>query len=417
MIGRRAFYFYLMSISAVAPLRGDFAVDDEISYFNGAACSLLHRSVAAAASEALTGRARPWAKGAAGIDQTDAETEALRLFAGLLSAEPSCVVRTPSTSYAMSTAACNLPLRKGQGVVVLEDQFSSNVLPWQALCARVGGRLLVAKRPDNGDWASSIAAAADAAPVGIVAVPQVHWADGSIVDLAAVAKMCRAKTARLVLDLSQSLGVMDFDVRTFGDELAVVAACTHKWLLGPNNFALAYFAPDLHAAGQPLEETGWTREGSNCFSNGFSEAGFPTAFQEGAARFGGGRGGQANHITAPMLAAGLRVVTEWTPKRIAEASAPHSQRIAAVGRRQGFIVPARHSPHIVGFRFPSPTPAAWPHSVEELCAALSARGIIMSCKASALRISSHVYTSDKDISRLCAALRELCPAQVRASSL
>lgn len=404
---RWAVFVLLMSASIVAPSRSDFTVDDEIAYFNGAACSLLHNSVAAAASEALIGRSRPWAKGAAGIDQKGAEADALRSFAGLLSVEANCVVRTPSTSYAMSTAARNIPLQEGQGVVVLEDQFSSNVLPWQALCDRVGGRLLVAKRRGDGDWASSIAASADAASVGIVAVPQVHWADGSLIDLAAVAATCRAKGARLVLDLSQSLGVVEFDAQEFGDELAVVACCTHKWLLGPNNFALAYFAPDLHAAGQPLEDAAWTREG---YPTVFSEAGYPTAFKEGAARFGGGRGGQANHITAPMLAAGLRVVTQWTPRRIAEATVPHSRRIAAAGRKLGFTVPERHSPHIVGFRLPSPTPCGWPPSVEDLCAALSTRGIIVSCKASALRISAHVYTSEVDVDRFCAALDELCPA-------
>ena len=63
----------------------------------------------------------------------DLAGRARALFAQLVHAEASDVALTPSTNYAMS-ARRKLSRCAADSVVVLEDQMSSNVLPWQARC-------------------------------------------------------------------------------------------------------------------------------------------------------------------------------------------------------------------------------------------------------------------------------------------
>ena len=70
--------------------------------------------------------------------------------------------------------------------------------------------------------------------VAVVALPQCHWSDGSTIDLEEVAKVCQKHNIPLVLDLTQSVGMMPIDVRTL--QPAFLCASVHKWLLGPYGF-------------------------------------------------------------------------------------------------------------------------------------------------------------------------------------
>ena len=53
-----------------------------------------------------------------------------------------------------------------------------------------------------------------AAPVAIVSISSVHWADGAVLDVAAIARAVRARGAVFLIDATQSAGVLDLDVRT-----------------------------------------------------------------------------------------------------------------------------------------------------------------------------------------------------------
>ena len=49
-----------------------------------------------------------------------------------------CIAIVPSASFGIATAARNLPIKKGQSVLVLAEQFPSNYYPWQRLGGRKG---------------------------------------------------------------------------------------------------------------------------------------------------------------------------------------------------------------------------------------------------------------------------------------
>lgn len=77
--------------------------------------------------------------------------------------------------------------------------MASNVMPWQALCGRVGGSLCVVHRPDPRtaraafeafDWTDAVLAALDGS-IGLAALPACHWTDGSLLDLGRIASACR----------------------------------------------------------------------------------------------------------------------------------------------------------------------------------------------------------------------------------
>ena len=90
------------------------------------------------------------------------------------------------------------------------------------------------------------------ANTAIVALPQCHWLDGAMLDLAAVRARCRDVEAALVLDLSQSAGVVPVDVRAIDPDFAVTVA--EKWLLGPVQLGFLYVAPRWQT-GKPIEHS------------------------------------------------------------------------------------------------------------------------------------------------------------------
>src|SRR5690606_40390539 len=105
------------------------------------------------------------------------------LFARLINApDPSRIALVPAASYGLATVARNTRLARGQNIVVVEEQFPSNVHVWARLCREAGGELRTVHRPEGARagaaWTERVLDALDAA-TAVVALPEVHWTDGT----------------------------------------------------------------------------------------------------------------------------------------------------------------------------------------------------------------------------------------------
>ena len=90
----------------------------------------------------------------------------------------------------------------------------------------------------------------------------VHWTDGTRFDLEAIGRRAREVGAALVIDGTQSVGALPFDVAAIQPDALVCA--TYKWLMGPYSMGFAYLGPRFDD-GEPLEETWIGRAGSENF--------------------------------------------------------------------------------------------------------------------------------------------------------
>ena len=205
---------------AIGSQRGLFDLPEDVVYMNTANMAPLLRAVRAAGEEALARRATPWR-----ITPDDWFTDVERLrdgFARVLGADSDGVALIPATSYGLAVAARNLDAKPGEQVVVLEDEYPSNHYTWMRFCERTGASLVVV---EPGAIVEHIGDR-----TRVVAVPNVHWTNGSLVDLVAVADAARKAGAALVLDLSQSLGAMPLDLDAIRPDFLV--AVGYKWMLG-----------------------------------------------------------------------------------------------------------------------------------------------------------------------------------------
>lgn len=368
-----------------------FDLPKEIAYLNCAYMSpLLTRAVEAGAA-AMAQKARPWA-----IKPADffGESERARaLFAQLLGASAEDIALIPAASYGLAVAAANLPVRPGQRILVLAEQFPSNVYTWNALAQDSGGEVVTIARPEGGDWTRAILEQLDER-VAIAALPHCHWTDGGLVDLAQIGTRCREVGSALVLDVTQSLGALPLDLSAVRPDFLICPG--YKWLLGPYSLGYLYVAPQ-HQAGRPLEQNWIARENSEDFARLVD---YRETYQPGARRFDVGE--RSNFALMPASIVGLEQLLEWGIDQIAltlaAKTADIAERAEALGLRT--TPSARRAGHFLGLRFPEGVPPG-------LLDQLAEHRVYASVRGDSLRVTPHVYNDDADVDRLFAVLKRM----------
>jgi selenocysteine lyase/cysteine desulfurase len=366
-----------------------FDIPDDVAYLNCAYMSPLMKPVIEAGVAGLARKAHPWEltpdKFFTGADEFRATA------AQLLGCSPDCVAIVPSASFGIATAARNLPVKRGQSILVLAEQFPSNYYSWQRLAADNGASLKVVPWPDDNDWTGAVLNSLSA-DVAIAALPHVQWTSGGRLDLVRIGAVCRKIGAALVLDLTQSLGALPFSVREVQPDFAVAAS--YKWLLGPYSVGLLYVAPKWHG-GRPLEENWIQRANSRDFSSLIL---YSENYDNGARRFDMGE--RSNFALLPAAVRAMKQLLEWDVAQVSETAGALNRRLASAAAELGFTAPPEplHAPHYLALRRKEVIP-------KELPEMLAREKVFVSVRGSSIRVAPNVYNTVEDCERLIGCLR------------
>ena len=367
-----------------------FDIPEDIAYLNCAYLGPLSNRAVAAGRQATGRKAHPWEIGSGDFFR---DTEIARgLFAQLINAPEDDIALVPAASYGVSVAARNLPLGKSQTVVVLAEQFPSNVYAWRESADDAGARVVTVERRSHGDLTGAVLDAMDG-QTAVVALPHCHWADGALLDLESIGRRCRELGAALVLDVTQSAGVLPLDVGAIQPDF-LVTAC-YKWLLGPYSFGFLYVAPHRQE-GKPIEFSWRARLGSEDFS---ALVKYQDSYLPGARRFDVGE--CANFHTVPAVIEALRQLLDWDVPMIAKTLAARTlgiaERAAALGLES--LDAKKRAGHFLGLRFPRRVPKGLLEELKKYKVYVSVRG-------DSLRVTPHLYNNDADVDRLMHALEQ-----------
>ena len=375
--------------------REAFSLPPEVRYLNGAYMSPLPKAVEEAGIQGMLRKRNPTL-----IDPAhffDQSNEVRDRFAALVNAsDSSSVAIIPSVSYGVGVAAKNTLLRSGQNIVLLHEQFPGNVYPWLRAAGDSDVEIRVVGPEESGArgqvWNEKILEAIDAG-TAVVALAPVHWTDGTVFDLPAIGARAREVGAAFVVDGTQAIGALPFDVQAIQPDALIVAS--YKWLLGPYSIGLGYYGP-RYLDGLPLEETWIGREGSQDFKNLVD---YQDEYQAGAVRFDVGE--RSNFILVPMVAEALRLLQEWRPDRIQAYTRSLSAGLLDEVRALGYRLEpeAFRVGHIFGIRMPDGL------SIDTVREALDRERVSTSLRGSALRISPNLYNDQDDVAALARALR------------
>jgi len=384
-----------LSTSLMTDLKGIFRLAPGETFLNCAYMSPLAAAVAEAGMTAVARKQEPYR-----IPTTEffgPPDELRKAFARLCSiADASSVSIIPSVSYGMATVAKNFSPRAGTRIIVAGGQFPSNVYPWMEVTKFTGAQLHIVEPPevrmDRGRIWNERILESITTDTAMVAIGHVHWADGTRFDLEAIRKRTRDVGALLIVDGTQSVGAMAFDVSRIQPDAIICAG--YKWLMGPYAIGLAYYG-DRFADGMPLEQNWVNRFDSENFA-GLTD--YQDRYQPGMRRYDMGE--KSNFILVPMMLEALRLVQALTPEAVQLHDAAITEKALDILKEQGWWVedPANRGAHLFGLLPPEG------RSSMEWKEKLIAARIHVSFRGPFIRVSPHMYNSEEEMMKLVGAL-------------
>ncbi len=327
-----------------------------------------------------------------------ADTELLRhAFARLIGApDPKRIVLIPSVSYGLANVSRNLNIRKDQQIVIASEQFPSNYYPWKSVCDETGAALtVVSPSEDSADrgkkWNERILEAINR-NTKAVAIGNVHWADGTLFDLQEIRKRTREVGALLIIDGTQSVGAMPFDVQKIQPDALICAG--YKWLLGPYSIGLAYYG-EYFDNGKPIEENWINRQDSEDFA---ALINYKNTYQPGSLRYEVGE--HSNFILVPMLLKAVQQLNNWGIANIQQYCRQISAETILQLKEKGYVIEdeAYRGSHLFGIRLHRGMDLA------KIKTSLLKHKVFVSFRGNAIRVSPNVYNTPKDFDKLFKAL-------------
>ena len=375
--------------------RALFDIPEDVAYLNCAYQSPLMKPVVEAGEKAVRMKQHPWQT--TSPDFFSLPDRGRELFARIIGADSDGIAVIPAISYGMAIAALNIEMSEAQEILVLEDQFPSNVYPWREKARESGGRMVTVPRPRSlageltpAEWTPSIIEAIGP-QTAVVALPHCHWTDGTLIDLVAVGEAARSAGAALVLDVAQSLGALPIDVKAIQPDYLV--SVTYKWLMGPYSLGFLYVAPHRRD-GRPVEHSWAGRKGAENFARLVD---YQDEWAPGVQRMDMGEKSQFHLM--PMAIAAMEQLLDWGIENIAATLSAKTRNIADRAATLGLTsVPAeQRAGHFLGLRFPGGVP-------DQLLERLFEQKIFVSVRGDSMRVTPHLYNTEHDVDRLIAAL-------------
>jgi selenocysteine lyase/cysteine desulfurase len=222
---------------------GDF---DSRIWLNAAHQGPLPRPAVEAAEQALAAKLAPHRIS----DETfTTGPRRLRELLGRLIGTPAEeIILGNSASWGLQVLANGLPWRQGDEIVVLADEFPATVFPW-LVTERHG---VTVRQLDLGEPVlQPERLQQEISPrTRVVAVNWVRSLTGHVVDVAGLHEVCERSGVYLVLNVTQGLGALPFDVRRL--PVAAISCSGFKWLCGPYATGFAWVRPDVLRTMQPV---------------------------------------------------------------------------------------------------------------------------------------------------------------------
>ena len=370
-------------------------VTERWAYFDHAAVAPLSgpasRALAAWAAQASTEGDTVWLDWDRQVEQTRGSA------AKLIGASPDEIALVPSTTAGINLVAEGLDWSDGDNVVVLADEFPSNLYPWMQQAWRGVETRRVATETGRVDL-DRLREACDQR-TRVVSVSWVGYATGYRQDVEAIAQIAHESggasgdRALFFLDAIQGLGVFPLDVSQ--TPVDFLAADGHKWLLGPEGAGVAYLRQEHLERLRPLG-VGW-----NSVVGAANFGKVELNLKPSAARY---EGGSSNMPGMHALGASLAMLQEQPTADVAacvlDVTDYLCDRLASIGvavASPRAPEPSGHDPRsgIVVADLPEPD-ASRRRCLEA--------GVVTSVRGGRLRMSAHAYTSYDDVDRLVDAL-------------
>jgi selenocysteine lyase/cysteine desulfurase len=317
-------------------------------------------------------------------------------IARLIAAKPEEIALTSGATAGVSAVAYGLSWKPGDEVITATGEFPLQYTVWKPMEEREGLKVKIVTPREKFITADDLIAAITPR-TRVVSVSLVRFNDGSLLDAPRLAAACHAHGALLLLDASQCCGALPMDVQQLGADFIVSAG--YKWLLGPFGTGFFWIKSEHLEKVRPGPFYWMAVEGSDNFAalNFEDPKPAPSAKRWDAPEW-------ASHFNFNLAAmdASIDFVVRMGPEMV---TAHNRRLIEFMFERlpKDRCVPA--SPLDSSRRGPYGCFAARsPEKTAELYQHLRKENIVVSLREGNIRVSPHVYNSERDIDRLISVI-------------
>jgi selenocysteine lyase/cysteine desulfurase len=374
--------------------RSEFQVVRHFVYLNHASAGVLPLSSVAAIEAFAREHAE---KGVLGTYPYDLRLPEYRERIGrFIGAPGSQIALLTSTSAAAATIAAGLDWRAGDEVVLCDNEFPANAVPWAALRRR-GVRLRLVRTSEN-RLTPDVLRRELGPQTRLVALSWVSYADGYRHDLDGLASVAHAAGALLCVDAMQGLGAFPVDVAQSGVDALYAGGA--KWLLALHGIALLYLGSRLS------ERLELTMPGWRSMENMWDFHSYDQPFSGDAMRF---ECGTPNLIGALSLVAAVDSFERNGKAAIAAHVIDLTDRLyeglLSLGAQLSTLRGEGISSGIVTFALPG-------RDSIEVGRRLEQEKILTTYRAGGIRVSPHGYNSVDEIDALLTAVAAIARTKV-----
>lgn len=315
--------------------------------------------------------------------------DARALAAQLLGASPDEIALVGPTSLALSLIANGFPLRKGDNIVIYQDDYPSNVYPWMALAERGVQVRFLNVRQFGRIRRIDVQGQVDE-QTRLVALASCHFVAGNRIDLDDIGRMLKEKNIAFCVDAIQTVGAFPTPV----EHVDFLAADAHKWLLGPCASGIMYVRKTWQDQVRP-SVLGWHNVRSPNYV-----AQEKLVHPPGARRY---EAGSANLAGLAGLIAAMRLLLELGVENIARELLRKRAWLIPALEQNGYAVLSSDAPPEMAGAIISFHRAG--SDLMALHEKLTAAKVITSLRADRagnryIRLSPHFYNTDAELQRL-----------------
>lgn len=329
-------------------VRSQFQFFPNQVYLNNGTIGLLPEPVLAAMQKAMSR-----------LDKGDYSTpgHVRESIARLVKAPADSIALTHNTTHGINIIAQGLRLRRGDELILSDQEHAGNALPWLQR-ARIDG--LKIRVLSYGPDAATTLLALDrlvTKRTKVIALPHINCTTGQVLPVAAIVARYHDRVPHIFFDGAHGPGTTALDLPTLN--CGYYATCGHKWLCGPAGTGFLYIRPDLLEQLTPRftgagSDSGWTIDahaqrihgwasGAQRFEIGTQNRVLAEGMQAAVA-FWEEIGWEDVHARMRMLHKHLRAriaaipgIEILTPAEAASASSMLTFRAADVSRRQALL--------------------------------------------------------------------------------
>ncbi len=331
------------------------------------------------------------------------------LVAVLLGVDREEIALVRSTTEGLNAVACAIPWERGDVVVITDQEYPANAVPWYHKARRHGLEVRVVRSREGCLPLDAFAEVVDRR-TRVIAVSHVQFGTGYRVDLAGLAELARAHRSLLVVDAIQSVGAVRVRPRELGVD--AIACGGYKWLCGPEGTGFLYLRRDLAEELVPAQvgfpniaaeehEGLWDALcGGRTWVRDFS------GYAVGAQRFDGvGLNPALLSGFAAALEYFLELGLKWIEERVLRLS---GRLIGELSRRgYGVVTPGEPAERAGIVLVRGPWDLSTPGVREMVERHFLERGLKIHVRAGGIRVSPHFFNTDDDIVRFLSALEEM----------